>query len=150
MKYSTKYKIEKLKSNIKQVACILWPFVTRKKYQELEDRRVAGVNSYMKEILDMKKDWDEKWQPLLDKCKSLNVRVDETMRNYAITVKLSEDMVNAVAGYNNRDYWRFVANRLAQDFEMQLARLNFAGLHKLALDSEYETMRRRVLPMATW
>lgn len=145
MKFEHKYKIERLKNKMKYFK---WPLVTRRTYDALEERRVAGVTSYMKEINQMKRDWDEKWQPLLDKCKSLNVRVDDTLRSYAIVVKLSEDMVNHVAGYNNQDYWRFVANRLAQDFEMQLARLNFTGLHKLALDNEYELRRHRTMPVA--
>jgi hypothetical protein len=123
---------------------ITLPWINRKEH----DKKIWELHKYYKtEAEKQRQEWENKWQPLLEKCMSLNARLDND-GSYYIQIKLERDTLNMVASHNDNGYWRYVAQMLAHQFEAQLARLNFSGLHKLAMDTEYDSRRlsSRVTP----
>lgn len=122
-----------------------WPLVFRKTMtEELKGKqRMFDISreSWGRE----KEDWEKKWSPLLAKMLKIEVRRDESCRNFMIQVAMDRTMMEHAACYNDPSYWRYMAKMCGVDLERQLATMNYSGLHRLAEQAEDAKYRTRMI-----
>jgi len=117
------------------------PFVSRERYETEISRERQYLNSaHEREVERLKKDWEEKWEPVLDRMMSIRVRRDDTRGDFVVSVNLEHEAMEQAASYNDPAYWNYIAKMLSVHFERQLATMNFAGLHRLANETDSKIM----------
>ncbi len=143
----------------------VWPFVSRKKYEKLEERfsdstdrhcekykklevehtrqiedNVRLSTMYQKKIENIEKENNEKWQPLLQQLIKISARRTPDY-SYILSTAFDSSLVDCVASYNSNYYWDYFCDQVSYELKRQLATLNFSGLHKMAIESEEKKYR---------
>ena len=117
------------------------PFVSRERYETEISRERQYLNSaHDKEIDRLKKDWEERWEPLLNRMMSIRARRDEIGGGFVVSVNLEREAMEQCAMYNDNRYWEYLAEMMSVHFRRQLATMNFSGLHKLADETDRKIM----------
>lgn len=122
-----------------------WPLVLRKTM----DAKVASELDRIREVeakrrASMQRDWDAQWAPLLKKAIALTASRSLERGDFAIHVGVDRDMMEMGAMHNDASVWEYLSERLSYEFKRQISTLNFAGLHRLASETERRYPPRRV------
>jgi hypothetical protein len=115
-----------------------WPWVSRKMMDaELasQSRHIRNYERAERERLEA--DWEKQWQPLLKKAIALSASQNPARGDFAVHVGLDRGMMEMAASHNDPKVWEYISEQLSYEFRRQIATLNFAGLHRLARETEY-------------
>lgn len=117
------------------------PFISRERYENEMFRQRKNLNdAHEHEIARLNKEWEKKWEPLLARMMTIRARRDDISGGFVVSVNLEREAMENCATFNDSSYWQYVAKMLSVYFERQLATMNFAGLHKLALETDRKVM----------
>lgn len=125
-----------------------WPLVRRWRLDlanralaesiKLADQRENARKIMQTTLEKERQEFRTKWQPLMLNIASVSARRIEPgySSSFAITVTLNREVMEHVASVNDQRHWDYIAEELAYSFRRQIATLNFAGLHRLAEETE--------------
>lgn len=115
-----------------------WPWTSKNLARQEAERRVASYRGIAeREMEKLVEEMRSKWQPLLQKAMSLKATRNQTSGDFMLHVGVARDMLEMAAMHNDPKVWEYISDQLAYEFKRQISTLNFAGLHRLASETEY-------------
>src|ERR1039458_10337327 len=115
-----------------------FPWISKKRAKREADYRVKNMQDCCEARTNaLVNDWHRKWEPLMEKMTQITVKHNPNYTTYQLQVGFDRDMLDVGAGYNDPNVWEYITDELAYNFKRLLGTINFAGLHRLALENEY-------------